>query len=206
MRESLASPPRLHGLHHDLRAWVFAAFSATIWFEVLWRTTRDAPASPLTPAVAAAVGLATQLAFTAFEASLGTAAWASLGRRVRWSTLAPALFTASISEAFAVSIIAEQPPLSQAWRVALAGARALPEHAAASPIAQAFAGLGALTLLRLVLATHAHAAALREHAGHSVTSARRWRDAALLVAAFYASSRLAIWWGLDLLRGRSFEP
>jgi hypothetical protein len=192
--------------HTDWRAWAFALCAASIWFEALWRATRDAPASPLTPAVAAMVGLATQLVYTALEASLATAAWLSLGRRVRWSALAPALLTASVTEAFAVSVIAERPYLPQAWRMALAGARALPDHVAAGPLAQAFAGFGVLTLVRLVLATHAHADALRTGAPRSTTASRHWRDAALLVLTFYAASRLAIWWGLDLFRGRSFEP
>lgn len=193
-------------VHTDLRAWAFAVCVATMWFEILWRTARDAPASSLSPVLAAAVGLVTQLAFTALEASLGVATWASFGRQVRWNALAPALFTASVTEAFAVSLIAEQPAWPQAWRVVLAGPRALPEVAAAGPFAQAFAGLGALTLLRLVLATHAHASALSERAWPSPPAAPRWRAAALLVLGFYWSSRLAIWWGLDLFRGRSFEP
>jgi hypothetical protein len=192
--------------HSDWRAWAFSLCAASIWFEALWRATRDAPASPLTPTLAAIVGLATQLTYTALEASLATAAWLSLGRSVRWSALAPALLTASVTEAFAVSVIAERPYWPQGWRVALAGARALPEHVAAGPLAQAFAGFGVLTLVRLVLATHAHADALRASAPHSTCASRRWRDAALLVLTFYAASRLAIWWGLDLFRGRSFEP
>ncbi len=177
-----------------------------VWFEALWRTTRDSPATSLSPALAATVGLATQLAFTALEASLGVAAWGSLGRNVRWSMLAPALLTASIPEAVAVSVLAEQPALPEVWRVAMAGLRAMPEYVAASPFVQAFAGLGALTLTRLVLATHAHTAALRVCAARAAAPARHGRDAALLVLAFYAVSRLAIWWGLDLVRGRSFEP
>ena len=205
MRSS-TSIPSVGARHSDWRAWAFAVCAASIWFEALWRATRDGPASPLTPAVAAIVGLATQLVYTALEASLATAAWTSLGREVRWSALAPALLTASVTEAFAVSVIAERPYLPQAWRVALAGARALPEHVAAGPLAQAFAGFGVLTLVRLVLATLAHTDALRACGRHSMSASRRWRDAALLVLTFYAGSRLAIWWGLDLFRGRSFEP
>jgi hypothetical protein len=190
----------------DWRAWAFAACAASIWFEALWRATHDAPASPLTPTVAAAVGLATQLVYTSLEASLATAAWSSLGRDVRWSALAPALLTASVTEAIAVSVIAERPYLPQAWRVALAGARALPEHVAMSPLAQAFAGFGVLALVRLALATWAHVEALRACGRHSTSASPRWRDAALMVLTFYTASRLAIWWGLDLFRGRSFEP
>ena len=85
-------------------------------------------------------------------------------------------------------------------------ARALPEHVAASPLAQAFGGFGVLTLLRLVLATQAHAGALGTCTGPSMSATRRWRNAALVVLTFYTGSRLAIWWGLDLFRGRSFEP
>ena len=205
MRSS-TSIPTVPARHADWRAWAFAVCAATIWFEAIWRSTRDAPASALTPTVAAIAGLATQLLCTALEASLATAAWTSLGRKMRWSALAPALLTASVTEAFAVSVIAERPYLPQLWRVALAGARALPEHVAAGPLAQAFAGFGVLTLLRLVLATCAHVEALRACSGPPTSLSGRWRDAALVVLTFYTSSRLAIWWGLDLFRGRSFEP
>ena len=200
----LPSIPATRARRADLRAWAFAAGAAAVWFEVLWRTAQELPVSSLSPAVTAAAGLATQLAFTALEASLGVAAWSIAGRRVRWEELAPALLVVSLSEAFAVGLVAGSPALPAAWRVVLAGARAATEPVAGGALAQAFAGLGLLTLARLALATHAHAAALRRGAGPA--PAHPERKAALLVLAFYAASRLAIWWGVDLVRGRSFEP
>jgi hypothetical protein len=122
---------------------------------------------------------------------------------VRWGDLAPALLTVSVTEAFAVALLSEPALLPEAVRVLLAGSRASSAPTEPGALAQAFAGLGLLTLLRLALATHVHVDALRASAAGA--SPRRWQHAALLVLAFYSASRLAIWWGLDLIRGRSFE-
>ena len=91
-------------------------------------------------------------------------------------------------------------------RVLLAGTRGALEHPSESALARAFASLGLLTLLRLLLAISAHAHELRASPGLAISTRRRWQDAALLVLTFYGASRLALWWGLDLLQGRSFEP
>ena len=190
----------------ELRAWLFALFAAGIWFEVLWRAAEVAPPAQLTTAMAASVGLATQLVFVAIEASLGSAAWAALGRRVRWRALALALLTASVAEAVAVWVVSGAGGLPETMRVLLAGARGALEPASESVLSRAFAGFGILALLRLLLSTCAHADSLRACPGPLLSNRRPWQDAALLVIAFYAASRLAIWWGLDLLRGRSFEP
>ena len=190
----------------ELRSWSFALLAAGIWFEVLWRAAEVAPRARLSTAMAAAVGLTTQLFFVAIEASLGTAAWAALGRCVRWRTLAPALLTASVAEAGAVWVVSGAGGLPETMRVLLAGARGALEPASESALSRAFAGFGILALLRLLLGTCAHADSLRACPGPLLSNRRRWQDAAILVIAFYAASRLAIWWGLDLLRGRSFEP
>jgi hypothetical protein len=175
------------------RAWGFALLAAFIWFEVLRLAARSAPAGSPSPPVAATAGLAAQLAFTAVEASLGVAAWGALGRRARWSALAPALLVASVAEAAAVALAAGQPPLAEPWGVLLAGRRAGPGPVPAEALGRAFTCFGALTLLRFSLAAHAHAAAARV----------RWRHAAVLVLGFYLASRLVVWWSLDLLQGRS---
>ena len=175
--------------------WLFGALTTCFWFEVLWRAARDAGELSMSPALAAAVGLATQLAFTAIEASLGATVWASFGERVSWARLMAALLTVSSTEAAAVAITSGHPALPAPWPVLLAGPRAAPHVGPASAGTQVFAAFGALTLARLVLATHAHAAAAR-------TS---WRRAALVVITFYLASRCAMWWSLDLMRGHSFE-
>ena len=182
-------------LAHAPGGWLFAALTTCFWFEVLWRAARDAGDLSMPPALAAAVGLATQLAFSAFEASLGVAVWGSFGERVSWSRLMAALLTVSSTEAAAVAITSGHPALPAPWPVLLAGPRAAPHAGPAGVGTQVFAALGALTLVRLAFATHAHAAAAR-------TS---WRRAALVVITFYLASRCAMWWSLDLMRGHSFE-
>ena len=175
--------------------WLFAALTAIFWFEVLWRSAEVAGRESPGPVVIALAGLVSQLGFTALEAVLGVAAWASLGTTARWSVLMPLLLTASAAEAAAVAVITGQPALAQPWPVLLAGARAAAGRANAGAFVLAFAGFGLLTLVRLALATHAHATAARVP----------WRRAALVVLGFYLASRCAMWWTLDLMRGHSFE-
>jgi hypothetical protein len=177
------------------RTWLCALLAAGAWFEVLWAAAPTTVAGSMPPALAAAAGLAAQLAFTAIEASLGVAAWAALGTRVRWSALAPALLVVSIAEATAVALASGALSLPDPWRVFLAGPRAVPELTPPGAAARAFTGFGALAVLRLALATQAHAAAARVP----------WWKAAALVLAFYLASRLVVWWSLDLLQGRSYE-
>ncbi len=178
-----------------LRAWALAFLAAALWFEVLWRAAPGTLAQSAPPALAAAVGLAAQLAFTAVEASLGVAAWGALGFRVRWSALAPALLTVSTVEAIAVAVASGATGLHEGWSTILAGPRAA-SGAGADALARAFASFGVLTLLRLALAAHAHAAAARVP----------WWRAAALVLVFHLASRLLVWWSLDLMQGRSYEP
>jgi hypothetical protein len=177
--------------------WLFAALTATVWFEVLRAaaTTSDHTMPPLAAALA---GLASQLAFTALEASLAVATWGVMGTRVHWSALAPRLLTVSAAEAFAVAVAAGQPALPPPWPVLLAGSRAGPEGGASGDggvFLQAFAAFGVLTLVRMALAGFAHARAARVP----------WARAMLVVVGFYLASRCAMWWTLDLMRGHSFE-
>lgn len=189
-----AAPAVSRPTHHQPHAWLTAALVAAVWFEVLWQAARHAPALSLPPALAAAAGLTTQLVFTALEASLGVAAWAALGVRARWSVLLPLLLAVSSVEAAAVALASGRPALPAPWAVLLAGPRAAPDPAELSAGAQAFAAFGALTVLRLLLAAHAHTRA----------AAVTWRRAALLVLAFYLATRCAMWWSLDLMQGRSY--
>ena len=184
-----------HQLRREPSPWVFAILTAAFWFEVLWlgAVGADAPAMP--PVFAATAGFASQIAFTAFEASLGVATWSVLGVRVRWTELTPRLLTASAAEAAAVAIAAGHPALAVPWGVLLAGSRADPNPMPQGALAQAFAAFGLLTIVRLALATHTHARTARVDA----------RRAALVVLGFYLASRCAMWWTLDLMRGHSFE-
>jgi hypothetical protein len=175
--------------------WLFAALTAAFWYEVLWLGAVGSDALTIPPAVAAAAGLASQLAFTALEASLGVAAWSVLGARVRWSALAPRLLAVSAAEAAAVAIAAGRPALAAPWGMLLAGTRADPHAMPQAALAQTFATFGLLTLVRFALAIHTHASTARVDP----------RRAAMVVLGFYLASRCAMWWTLDLMRGHSFE-
>lgn len=175
--------------------WLFATLTAIFWFEVLWRSAEVAGRESPGPLVIALVGLASQVGFTAVEAVLGVAIWASSGATARWSVLMPLLLTASAAEAAAVAVITGQPALAEPWPVLLAGVRAAAEPGNPGALLQAFASFGLLTLVRLALAAHAHATAARTN----------WRHAALVVLGLYLASRCAMWWTLDLMRGHSFE-
>lgn len=191
MQEVVTAPAgaRRHG------PWLFAALTAIFWFEVLWRSAEVAGREWPAPAVVALAGLVSQVGFTALEAVLGVAAWASFGTTARWSTLMPLLLTASAAEAAAVAVITGQPALVEPWPVLLAGVRAAAEPGNPGALFQAFAAFGLFTFVRLALAAHAHATAARTG----------WRRAALVVLGFYLASRCAMWWTLDLMRGHSFE-
>jgi len=78
----------------------------------------------------------------------------------------------------------------------LAGPRALRAPGAEHGLAAAFAAVGLLALARVVLSAWLQARAARA----SFTTALR------LVLALWIVSRLAVWWMIDLLQGRSFQP
>jgi hypothetical protein len=184
-----------HATRRQHGPWLFATLTAIFWFEVLWRSAEVAGRDWPAPAVIALVGLASQLGFTVLEASLAVAVWASFGHPARWSVLMPLLLTASAAEAAAVAVSTGQPALAEPWPALLAGARAAGHGGDPGAFLQAFAAFGLLTVVRLVLATHAHATA----------AGTTWRRAALVVLGFYLASRCALWWTLDLMRGHSFE-
>jgi hypothetical protein len=142
------------------------------------------------------VGLAGQLAFTAGEAATASACWSLLGRRVPWHVLAPRLLVASSAETLAVSIAAGRAHLPGGWALALAGPRAAEPAGPPHGVAAAFAAVGALAIVRMLMSAWLQSRAAR--AGFAVAVA--------LVLAMWLVSRLAVWWAFDLLKGRSFQP
>ena len=195
MTTSSITPASGHTADLDsARTRVTALLVATMWLEVLYGSAAAAHSS--SPWIVALVGLASQLAFTAAEAAAAVACWRALGRRVRWSAIAPRLLVASSAETLAVSIAAGRAHLPRGWALALAGPRAAEPAGPPHGIAAAFAAVGALALVRLLLSAWLQARAAR--ASFVVAMA--------LVLAMWLVSRLAVWWTFDLLQGRSFQP
>jgi len=178
----------------EARMRVTALLVATMWLEVLEASARAGHTAA--PWLVAAVGLAAQLAFTAGEAAAGAAAWGLIGHRVRWSVLAPRLLVASAVETLAVSVAAGRAHVPRGWALALAGPRAVEPATPPHGLAAAFAAVGLLTLVRMLLSAWLQARAARAQFGCAIA----------LVFALWLGSRLAVWWTFDLLQGRSFQP
>ena len=176
------------------RVRVTALLVATMWLEVLHGAAAAAHAS--SPWLVALVGLGSQLVFTAGEAAAAVACWGALGRRVPWRALAPRLLVASSAETLAVSIAAGRAHLPRAWAFALAGPRAAEPAGPSHGLAAAFAAVGTLALVRMLLSAWLQSRAAR--ASFAVAMA--------LVLTMWLVSRLAVWWTFDLLQGRSFQP
>jgi hypothetical protein len=178
----------------EARVRVTALLVATMWLDVLHDSA--AVASPRAAWWLALAGLAAQLGFTAFEALAAAALWRLAGYPVGWSALAPRILAASAAETLAVSIAAGRARLALSWAALLAGPRALRGPSGEHGLAAAFAAVGLLALARVLLSAWLQARAAR--AGLETALA--------LVLAMWLVSRLAVWWMIDLLQGRSFQP
>lgn len=187
-------PPRTTPSEPHMR--VTALLVTLLWFDVLWEGAHLHPTSGIGPLAVALLGLASQLAFSAFEALAARAAWQMLGHEPAWSAVAIRIVAASSAEAFAVSIAMGGMGLPSWLAQLLAGARAAPLATPDAGLAFAFSGFGVLALVRMVLSAHAQARLVR------VPFAR----GALVVSAFWLVTRLMMWWSSELAQGRSFQP
>jgi len=178
----------------EARLRITAMLVATMWFEVLYGAAQVGRAHG--PAIVALAGLVAQLAFTAAEAGVAVAGWSALGKRVRWSAIGVRLFVASAAETLAVSIASGRAHLPRAGAFLLAGPRAIATSAPPHGLAAAFAATGVLALVRMLASAWLQSRAAR--AGFGVALG--------LVLTMWLVSRLAAWWTLDLLAGRSFQP
>jgi len=186
-------PPRVRST--EAHAWLVALLVAGMWLDVLFDVAAHSSHVVRAPWLAALAGLAGQLAFTALEAAVAAEAWRLAGATAAWRSLVPRLLTVSSAEAFAVAIAAGRTTLPQPVAMVLAGARAAPGAAASGPT-YALSGFGALAVVRLLLSAHAQAGVARVPYGRAL----------LLVLALYLATRIAMWWSLDLMQGRSFQP
>lgn len=175
---------------------LFVCAVALFWHDTLVAQLAHSPELAPTrvlPRVSAASGVFTQLLFSALEAFLYARAWRATGRRLPWLRTACELFVISSLEAFAVFMLQRPNASSFVW---LLGARAAwPGGIASSGLARALGGVGVLAFLRVALTVHVQSRA----------TGARYAQASALTLAGWLGSRLALWWTIDLLRGRSFE-
>jgi hypothetical protein len=187
-------PPRAR--HREASAWGIALLVATMWFDVLYSAALHAGAMTLPPWLAALAGVVTQLGFTAGESWFAAHAWRATGASASWRELAPRLLSVSSVEALAATIATGHRTVPVTLAVWLAGARARGDGPPGSGLAFAFAALGVLTVVRLLLSAHAQAAVARAS----------FVRALVVVLTLYLATRLVMWWSFDLLQGRSFQP
>jgi hypothetical protein len=153
------------------------------------------------PIATVALATAARVLAAALETASYCGWWASWGRRLPFAraflwTLAFA--SLDLVSAHLVLVASDHgPPFADILAV-LAGPNAAREGVAPGTrgLWLAFGGFGLLTAARIVGTSYAHA---------SLTGARL--AAALgTVAGFWLATRLTLWWGVDLLGGRSSLP
>jgi len=177
----------------EARVRVTALLVATMWFDVLYGAAQVGRAH--TRWIVAVAGLCAQLAFTAAEAAVAVVGWRAMGRNVRFVALATRLLVASAAETLAVGIASGRAYLPREWALLLAGPRAVEPTRPLHGLATAFAATGVLAIVRMLFS-----AALQARAARASFAA-----ALALVLAMWLVSRLAVWWAVDLLQGRSFQ-
>ena len=171
------------------------------WWELGWRQAGALGAvRQAGPAVAAALMAAAHLAASAVEASAYALWWRTRGARLPWWPFFVGLVALSLVDRLATGLaeLALRSPSLAPWLAPLAGpqlVRGRPSGAEAGLWA-AFGGLGALTVARIA------ATAWLQAAG----TGRRLRAALAVTALAWLVTRVAVWWTVDLVRGRSPLP
>ncbi len=171
---------------------VTALLVALAWAEVLWCASPGLH-SRASRGVLTLAGLAAQLVFSVLEGFAAAVVWRATGARVGAWALATRVLAASAAEAFAVAILAGTIALPQHLAVVLCGPRAWPAWVPASGLERAFAGTGLLLGVRLVLSASAQARRAGATFGRGLA----------VVGSLHVAARLALWWGSELVLGRS---
>ena len=166
-----------------------------VWAEVLWAAAQHARGD-VSPGIMALGGLGAQLMFCAFEALVAAMVWRAQDRPVTWSALFTRVLAASACEAFAVAIVTGHISMARPLALLLCGMRASTGTWITSGFGRAFAAMGLLTLVRIMLSAHAQARLARVPLVRGL-----W-----VVGSLHLAARLVMWWGSDLLQGRSFQP
>lgn len=124
------------------------------------------------------------------EAAFYGMLWAARGRKLPFLATTVAVLQAGVLELLALRLI--ESPVPAPWAAILAGPRAT-AGGAAGALVTAFGSAGVLALARCVLIAGLQAGLLR----------RRWREVFVIVCAAWLASHVALWWGIELFRGRS---
>jgi hypothetical protein len=171
------------------------------WAELGWRLGVDLAAGRhVHLAVTAALMAVAHLAGNGLEASAYVLWWRAHGARLPWGWFFVALVALSLVDRCAVALAdaARRAPALASWLAPLVGPELLRARVfRVEPGAwAAFGGLGLLALARIG-ATACLQAAL---------TGRRVREALAVTMLAWLGTRVALWWIVDLVRGRSPLP
>ncbi|NOT34560.1 MAG: hypothetical protein HOP12_10360 [Candidatus Eisenbacteria bacterium] len=179
----------------------FVPFAAAFALFERWRFIRDkvaaGPESPLDPAALAWMATTTHALGVLAGSALLVVAWRALGERMPYWRIAGITCALSLLTGFADLLRVRSAELEGAWRMAavtLGGIGGLESvRADDAGLAAAFAGLGVLEAVRLILLGWAQS--------HAV--ARPFATGVAVTLSLWLAIRLATWFTLDLLAGRS---
>ena len=179
-------------------AWPFLLYlPLDAWAHLVMHEVARLPHGPAPHTAAAgalvALGVTAQIAATLVETAFYRMLWSARGLRLPFAPLALLLLQASVVEPLAQALLdLAGGRVPAPWLVAVVGARATWQGSVpGGAFAQAFGGLGALALLRVLFAAWAQARLVD----------RPLREALAAVVAAWLATHLAAAWGLDLLRG-----
>jgi hypothetical protein len=181
-----------------LRTWVWVLVMSIAWWnagrDVLAGGAAHAPAATTPAAVAVAFALA-KLTGHLIEAAVYRAWWRLRAVRVSYLDLLAAVVSLSLFDLLGLAVRARAA--GAAWLPWIVGPRAAGVAGAGEAgLAVAFSALGLLTLLRL-----AGTALVQRR-----LSGRGLGESIALTLGLWLATRLAVWWTVDLLRGRSPVP
>jgi hypothetical protein len=179
-----------------LRTWVWVLVMSIAWWnagrDVLAGAAAHAPATAAPPAMAVAFALA-KLGGHLIEAAAYRAWWTLRAVRVRYLDLLAAVVSLSLLDLLGLALRSRAS--GAAWLPWVVGPRA-GGIAGAGGLGVAFGALGLLTLLRLAGTAYVQ----RRLSGRGLT------ESFALTLGLWLATRLAVWWAVDLLRGRSPVP
>lgn len=178
---------------------------AWLWPLLVWaplegwhaRFARDLPAlggalgsAPLAPAGLAWLATAFVPLTALAEAGFYGMLWAARGRRLPLLAASVAVLQSGVLELLALRVL--DGAGRETWAVLLAGQRAAATGDAGA-LAVAFGGAGLLAVARCALFAGLQAGLVR----------CRWREAFAVTCGGWLASHVALWWAIELFRGRS---
>jgi hypothetical protein len=171
------------------------------WWELGYRQGSGLGVEPhVNLMLAAGLMVVAHLGANAIEASTYVLGWRACGVRLPWSPFFVGLVALSLVDGVAANLagLAEGSPWLAPWLATLAGPQLVREGlpGVGTGLWAAFGGLGLLTLARIT------ATAWLQAAG----TGRRLRTAFAVTALTWLATRVAVWWTVDLVRGRSPLP